>query len=210
MLPYVYKLTDRETGQFYFGFRCANKLSPEQDLGSVYKTSSKYVKKNFEKFDAQIIAVFTNRNSAYKLEQFLIKENFENPLILNKHWQSTEEYTMKGFKRPDLSESNRQNKSKPKEERQYVCGGCGSEFSRTEFCHHPIKETRFCTQKCRWLRQSKPVKEKSSRVAWNKGKSNPTAAENGKRGAEKLAKTVKGRKRKYKEDGSWVWEYPTS
>lgn len=49
---------------------------------------------------------------------------------------------------------------------------------------------------------------KKGTPAWNRGKPNPTAAENGRRGAAKLAQTVTGRKKKYREDGTWFWEYP--
>ena len=41
-----------------------------------------------------------------------------------------------------------------------------------------------------------------------KGKSNPLAAINGKKGAAKLSTKVTGRTRLYKEDGSWTWQYP--
>jgi hypothetical protein len=41
-----------------------------------------------------------------------------------------------------------------------------------------------------------------------KGKSNPAAAENGRKGAVTLAAKAKGRTRLYKEDGSWTWQYP--
>lgn len=38
--PYVYKCVHKTTGQFYFGYRCANKLPAEIDLPK-YKTSFK-------------------------------------------------------------------------------------------------------------------------------------------------------------------------
>lgn len=41
-----------------------------------------------------------------------------------------------------------------------------------------------------------------------KGRSNPLAAENARKGAAKLANTVTGRTRLYREDGSWTWQYP--
>ena len=42
--PYVYKITHKETNQFYIGFRCANKVQANLDLGFKYFTSSKAVK----------------------------------------------------------------------------------------------------------------------------------------------------------------------
>lgn len=82
--PYVYKLTHKITKQFYIGFRCANKLPPEQDI-FIYQSSSKYVKEiGFENFDSEIVAVFLDKESAYDFEQRTIHENMSNPLILNK------------------------------------------------------------------------------------------------------------------------------
>jgi len=36
----------------------------------------------------------------------------------------------------------------------------------------------------------------------------PTAAENGRKSAGKLSATVTGRKRLYRKDGTWTWQYP--
>jgi len=41
-----------------------------------------------------------------------------------------------------------------------------------------------------------------------KGKKNPQAIINGKKGADKLSATVTGRRKKVLPDGSWTWEYP--
>lgn len=82
--PYVYKLTHKTTNQFYIGFRCANKLPPEQDI-LIYQSSSLTVKNmGFDNFDASIVAVFFDKNSAYDFEQQLIYENIKDPNILNK------------------------------------------------------------------------------------------------------------------------------
>ena len=59
------------------------------------------------------------------------------------------------------------------------------------------------------LESKKKVSEANKgKPAWNKGIPNPLAAENGKRGAKKLSQTVTGRKRQYKDDGTWFWTYP--
>jgi len=50
------------------------------------------------------------------------------------------------------------------------------------------------------------VREKISKAL--KGKSKPYAAETGKKSAAKISATVTGRKRLYREDGSWTWQYP--
>ena len=50
------------------------------------------------------------------------------------------------------------------------------------------------------------VREKISLAL--KGKPRPYSAETGKKSAAKISATVTGRKRLYKEDGTWTWEYP--
>ena len=45
ILPYVYKLTHKETGQFYIGYRKANKVQSYCDIGIVYFSSSKEIEK---------------------------------------------------------------------------------------------------------------------------------------------------------------------
>lgn len=49
---------------------------------------------------------------------------------------------------------------------------------------------------------------KKGKPTWNKGKSCPNAAENGKKSADKISKTVTGRKRHQRPDGSITWKYP--
>ena len=50
------------------------------------------------------------------------------------------------------------------------------------------------------------VKEKIRQA--HKGKPRPYSAETGRRSAAKISATVTGRKRLYKDDGSWTWQYP--
>jgi hypothetical protein len=113
-----------------------------------------------------------------------------------------------------LSAQNKRTKSKPKENRQYTCSECSKIFSKLEFCHHPFKEKPFCSQSCAARNTArnnigKKLVIKNPRVSsWNKGISNPQAAENARKGATKLSATVRGRKRLYKEDGTWTWQYP--
>ena len=217
IMPYVYIMTHKTTGQFYIGFRCANKVPSTQDLGSLYHTSSKFVKNNFPDFECLILAEFFDKDCAYEFEQKLIKENFDNPLILNKHWQSTKKYSMLGFKRNDLSEYNKIHKVKPKEERIYQCVICKNMFTRLEFCHKPINQEFVCGQKCNGIRngrkslgkkQPKTSLRMLGNIPWNKGKPNTKAAENARKGAKKLSEKATGRKRLYREDGTWTWQYP--
>ena len=100
----------------------------------------------------------------------------------------------------------------PKEIRTYKCTSCGCDIERYEFIHKSPKKYYWCSIKCRSLYA---VKNRASRSgvsikghpAWNRGKSNPIAAENGKRGASKLSKTATGRRKLVKPDGTWTWYY---
>jgi hypothetical protein len=215
ILPYVYKTTHRETGKFYIGFRCANKHPAEQDLGVKYFTSSKTVRESFCEYDVEIIAVFFSKASAYEFEQSLIGENFENPLLINKHWQKTGIFSMAGTQRPDFAAYNTLTKSRPKELRTYVCPECGISFVREEFCHHPVRDNPTCSHSCNGKWNSK---KRASRkgipinyvrlVGSRRGKRNPWSAENGKKGAAKQSAAKMGRRKVWNEDGSWIWTKP--
>jgi len=88
-LPYVYYGLNKETGQFYYGYRERNvyyNLSSSDDLGKLYFTSSRKVKQNFSQFEWTILAEFFDKESAYWFEQELISENWSNPLLINKHF----------------------------------------------------------------------------------------------------------------------------
>ena len=216
-LPYVYVVRNRNSGKFYIGMRSANKVVAEQDLGIHYFTSSKKVKNNFIDYDIEIKAYFIDQISAFEFENELIKEHWGDPLLLNRHYQkSMSKFSMAGAKRTDLAEYNKKVKSKPKEKRNYNCSNCCADLVYEEFCHHSPKEHYYCNPKCRNTYISKfrdkPIGNKKTkadgRIAWNKGLSNPTAAENGRKSARKLSATVTGRKRLYRKDGTWTWQYP--
>jgi hypothetical protein len=86
---YVYTCTHKETGEFYFGYRCANKVPPIEDLGIYYFTSSKHVKPRFHEFKYEILKEFDNKEDAHKFEQQLIIENKGSPKSLNiAYWQT--------------------------------------------------------------------------------------------------------------------------
>ena len=83
-LSYCYKITHKTTGQFYIGYRCANKVQANLDLGIKYFTSSGYVKElGFENFKIDWIEEFDNPDQAYKFEQLTIKEYWQDNLNLN-------------------------------------------------------------------------------------------------------------------------------
>jgi len=76
--PYVYRV-DHPSGEFYIGYRSANKVPAADDFGI-----RSYP---FEEYTQTIVAEFftdTAKANAYDFEQALIYENWENPLLVNK------------------------------------------------------------------------------------------------------------------------------
>ena len=92
--PYVYKVTNKITGQFYYGSRVAHIHSgrhPADDLWVHYFTSSKNVKNlineyGIHSFDIEIVSIHDDYDSCFWEEQRLILENKFNPLRLNKRY----------------------------------------------------------------------------------------------------------------------------
>ena len=85
-LPYVYRCTEKGTGRFYIGYRYKNRVPASEDFGKHYFTSNEYVKKNFDKFEYEIIAEFPDRKSAFAFETQLINETkCINQINANKH-----------------------------------------------------------------------------------------------------------------------------
>jgi hypothetical protein len=100
--PYVYRLTHKETGQFYIGYREANWLPAGLDLGIKYYTSSEKIKEiGFNNFDYIVIAEFFNldrtlaADDAYNHEQISIKEIFHDPNCLNGHYMNVTDGQMR-------------------------------------------------------------------------------------------------------------------
>ncbi len=89
---YTYKVTNKITGQFYFGSRTNNIAkgrTPEEDIWKCYFTSSKTVKRLMEEygidsFDVEIILTDEDYGKCFWEEQRLIYEHKDNPLRLNK------------------------------------------------------------------------------------------------------------------------------
>lgn len=81
VLPYVYMCTEKETGNFYIGYRYANKVPSTEDFGTNYFSSNEYVNQNFDKFEHHIVAEFFDRVAAYKFETKLIAETCSDKQI---------------------------------------------------------------------------------------------------------------------------------
>lgn len=121
VLPYVYKITNKETGEFYIGSRFANVklgLTPEEDLFIKYFTSSKLskeIKNNIDKYNFVILMkssqeISYNEKShlvVYWYEQLLIKENRKNVLCLNEHYIDPDSNTNSFIPTKDSIEKSR-------------------------------------------------------------------------------------------------------
>lgn len=85
--PYVYVCTHRITKQIYIGYREANvKLNRTSDADFVlYRTSCTSVKADFDNFDWEIVAEFSDGQAAYEFEQQLIYQYWNDPLLINRH-----------------------------------------------------------------------------------------------------------------------------
>ena len=96
---YIYKVTDKETRQFYIGSQCGGKT-----IGVNYFTSSRNkefrnkFKANPTQFEIKIIGVFADANACVLQENIFIKDNIKNPLCLNKNYTigKNVQFTMAG------------------------------------------------------------------------------------------------------------------
>lgn len=112
-LPYVYKLTHKETGEFYFGVRYGNTYPAEFDLGKRYRTSSKIVKPRFNEFNYEILKEFNDSISAIEYEKILIEEHWNDPLILNKAIVQSDKWRCTGHSEETRRKMSESKKGKP-------------------------------------------------------------------------------------------------
>jgi len=73
MKPYTYLVKHRPSGKVYYGFRCANKVEPHEDLWKHYFTSSPTIQQLIEttgvdSFDTEIRQVFETKEQAIAWE----------------------------------------------------------------------------------------------------------------------------------------------
>lgn len=87
-LPYVYRVTNSVTDEFYIGYRSKNKLSANEDLWHQYFTSSNAIKQQIKHFgqnafNVKVLFEFGDSDICYWYEQVLIRENCKNEKCLN-------------------------------------------------------------------------------------------------------------------------------
>ena len=73
MNPYTYLIKHRPSGKVYYGFRCANRVEPHEDLWKHYFTSSPKIQQLIEEtgadsFDTEIRRVFETKEQAVAWE----------------------------------------------------------------------------------------------------------------------------------------------
>lgn len=200
---FTYHLFHRPTQMNYYGARWKKGCHPK-DLFSTYFTSSKKVlllieEYGVDSFDVRIRKIFKTKEDCMKWEcKVLLKLGIPK----NKRWlniatrmpsmygrKHTEETLLK-MKKPKGPWSEERRQAKSKEMKEKHLSGKNTLPDRTGIKH--TEET-----KNKWR----------GRTAWNKGLPNPLSAENARKGADKVREKALGRKRKYREDGSWFWVY---
>ena len=88
--PYVYVITENDSGRMYIGCRTAREAKPS-DLGTTYYTSSKLVKSKWrndpDSFSITQIIECTTKEETYSLEESMQREvnAHRNPNYLNKN-----------------------------------------------------------------------------------------------------------------------------
>ena len=150
--PYIYKVTNQETGQYYIGSQCSGKT-----IGVNYFTSShnKEFKEGFknygeEKYKIEIIKEFTDPKECVEIENVMIRDHMlkKDGLCLNRAYFCNGEkiFSRLGTHHP-LSEETKQKISKTKKGRPSTLKGT-----------HLSEETK---QKMSSAKKGLPV--------WNKG-----------------------------------------
>lgn len=95
---YVYRVTNKITGEFYHGYRYRNQtlgIEPENDLWVSYFTSSNRIKKDIKRygkdsFITEIIHRDLDSVKCWKQEQIAIRNDWGNPLLLNGKYHDPE------------------------------------------------------------------------------------------------------------------------
>lgn len=183
MIHFVYIWLDKTRKMFYIG-------SHSGELEDGYLSSSRWLSGEIRyrplDFKRRVIKVCVSREEAIQLEYDLISKILDGEF-------GTKYYNIKSGRKKGCVAWNKGGTSKRK--------GVPLLYHRGRSSWNkgiPMSDE---------AKQNLSAKNKG-KEAWNKGVHNSKSADNGRRGASKLAQTVTGRKREYREDGTWFWRYP--
>ena len=160
--PYVYQGIHKITKEIYFGIRYGNirlRLLPEEDLGKKYFTSCKTIKNRFQEFEWIVLAQFANKQDALSFEDELIRNYWNNPLLINKNRGG------KKFHRPDpyvrksksllpknISETSKRNWQNP-EFRERMCAVRRKSHTTDQFRKNHSVSMKKVSQKSKDIRR---------------------------------------------------------
>lgn len=199
---FTYHLYHRPTNMNYYGARWKKGCNPK-DLFTTYFTSSKKVLKLIEEyginsFDVKVRKLFDTKDDCIRWEsKVLLRLGVpKNSKWLNVAIRMPTMYgrkhtkeTLEKMQKPKGPWSKERKEAKSKEMKEKCKNGKNTLPNRTGIKHTEETKNKF-----------------KGRLAWNKGLHNPQAAENARKGADKVRQKSIGRKRKYRDDGSWFWD----
>jgi hypothetical protein len=95
---YVYRIVNKKTNQFYYGYRYKNQrlgIRPNNDLWIKYFTSSQRIKKEIKEHGSDVFVaeiVYENSDSieCWRQEQIYIRDAWNDPLLLNGKYHDPE------------------------------------------------------------------------------------------------------------------------
>lgn len=121
--PYVYKITNLLTGQFYIGSRFANvKMNRRagDDLKHYYRSSSTQVKQEIktsgiENFQFEVLFQYDSYTACFVYENLLIKNNADNPNLINKWYLDPDKDSKVFYKDTDATRLKKSQSKKGKQ-----------------------------------------------------------------------------------------------
>ena len=94
MNNYTYKITNKETKEYYIGVRsCKCEIEKDSYMGSSSIWNKIYIKEHKEFLEKQIIAIFSTRKEANNNEIELLKKCKGDPLCINQYFDYTPDLT---------------------------------------------------------------------------------------------------------------------
>lgn len=142
--PYVYRITNTITGEFYIGSRYKNtklKLTPEEDILIKYFSSSKRassIKRHVGDYSAEILYRSVDHASVFWHEQGLIGEHITNPLCFNETFQNPSDGLSFCRSNVKMSQAHKDKigKANAHKQEQVTCPHCGKIGGKSQMHNH--------------------------------------------------------------------------